>query len=680
MTGREGLIDTAVKTAQSGYMQRQLVKTMEDLITHHDGTVRDAGGIIVQFAYGDDGTSATKIENQPIGLANMSDTDIRTKFSVPDVAAEKSQAFLSKIVADRDMLVQNVWGGKVDSSVQSAVHIPRLISNAVAQLGLSNGQGTPAAGEPVPGAHVLDTIERIHQRTRPDNALWGALLRYHLNPRDLQSLGFTRTAFDWLAEQIVVKHMKSWVAPGEMAGIIAAQSLGEPTTQMTLNTFHLSGVAAKSGMTRGVPRLNELLKATQNPKATSLTIFLRKDLQSSKEQARRLAQELEFTLLKDLVTTSRIYYDPRDSATLIAEDNDWLSFFAEFEANAAASAEGEETQEPTHSPWVLRFELDREKMFNKNITMEDINYVLKGSGAPLSVAYTDHNAPRMVFRLRLTGSPSASLDDLTMLKQLQNKLLTQTLVRGLPGLRAVSFRKTDKEIFEKNPDNDNKYEVADQFVLDTFGTNFIDVMIHPDVDGTRLISNHVHDIYENLGIEAARQILFREIFGLFESAAPVNYRHVAILCDAMCNRGRMMSADRIGVNKKTRIGPLAKASFEQTGDIMLKAAIFGEMDPVSGVSANIMTGQPIRGGTSFTPVLLDEAALMELVASAPPPRKTIERAPQLTQAEVERMLEAPEQPGCRTQDLRIPTALPPMEPGLQPIAELPELEIQLVDE
>lgn len=1163
MTGREGLIDTAVKTAQSGYMQRQLVKTMEDLITHHDGTVRDAGGIIVQFAYGDDGTSATKIENQPIGLATMSDTDIRTKFSVPDVAAEKSQAFLSKIFGDRDMLVQNVWGGKIDSSVQSAVHIPRLISNAVAQLGLSNGQG-----EPVPGAHVLDTIERIHQRTRSDNALWGALLRYHLNPRDLQSLGFTRTAFDWLAEQIVVKHMKSWVAPGEMAGIIAAQSLGEPTTQMTLNsvdwdteiiiardgeiltprigefiddyiagcdeeriqhlpndqlyvalddghdwkalspdehgimkwtrleaitkhpvvnedgsdtilevetesgrimkatkaksflrlegerivacngselhigdqipiantlaipqlgrmksislrkvlpatewlygteahtalvamhtadatgerhwfshanghdftvpyarsdafreaftggknmhadaikagcvypkklwtkishipetivldrafgffcgafiaegststtqiqitnnddaylapiralmdtwsvghhtvsvdktisntgisghtqslvihstlltavmkslfgrisyektlpawvlqapdefayglidgyfsgdgyvgkdsrisassvskplverlsalllsygifstftsympnqgkfksvntqyklelpiassfrfaqlfdltikhkqerldamvgprrepkwsefadvvldrvvsikeirpitdrvydltvegtrnftglngvgyrdTFHLSGVAAKSGMTRGVPRLNELLKATQNPKATSLTIFLRKDLQSSKEQARRLAQELEFTLLKDLVTTSRIYYDPRDSATLIAEDNDWLSFFAEFEANAEATAEGEEAQEPIHSPWILRFELDREKMFNKNITMEDINYVLKGSGSPLSIAYTDHNAPRMVFRLRLSGKPAANLDDLTLLKQLQNKLLTQTLVRGLPGLRAVSFRKTDKEIFEKNPDNDNKYEVADQFVLDTFGTNFIDVMIHPDVDGTRLISNHVHDIYENLGIEAARQMLFREIFGLFESAAPVNYRHVAILCDAMCNRGRMMSADRIGVHKKTRIGPLAKASFEQTGDIMLKAAIFGEMDPVAGVSANIMTGQPIRGGTSFTQVLLDEAALVELVASAPPPRKTIERAPQLTQAEVERLLEAPEQPGCRTQDIRIPTALPPMEPGLQPIAELPELEIQLVDE
>jgi DNA-directed RNA polymerase beta' subunit len=1142
MTGREGLIDTAVKTASSGYMQRQLVKTMEDLMTFHDGSVRDAGGIIVQFTYGDDGTSATKIENQPIGLGGMSDTEIRSRFTIEDVAADKSQAYLTALMEDRDILVRNVWGGRVDKTVQCAVHLPRLIANGVEQLELKAGKGVP-----VPGAHVLDTIDRIRQRTRSDNHLWGALLRFHLNPRDLQGLGYTRAAFDWLAEQIVVKHMKSWVVPGEMAGIISAQSLGEPTTQMsahketwisvknlkntslnftgqvgtfidqiytqnldavvdigsnsslmdlenewaimgvsndekaswkpisqlsrhpanggmvkvttksgrstkatlshsflrrttngiaeikgselrvgmripvayrmpespdalttyngfaltkdfgwlvgiyladgsfsgittkitkihpvvearirdlaavydwdisirnyagqygpsketnikskdlrdtlmemcntgsydkcintpvyhanrefitgvlsgyfdgdgnvnaprqqiraasrseelirgigrllavcgvfatikeetsihfpdqvmytinvirkhaaqfqtaiglhltekadalseivsynerndahsfredldmipelgdviadtgrllkmpgqsriygrfgsdrpnpksaigrrtlesyiaefremmtiqmdtvaapqikanlailesaatsdiiwdeivelevspdphemvydftvpgndsfmvddnifvhnTLNTFHLSGVAAKSGMTRGVPRLNELLKVTQNPKATSLTIPLRADLRNSKEDARRLAQELEFTLLKDIVTVSRIYYDPRDEATLIAEDTEWLSFFAEFEQSA-------DVDSATRSPWIIRLELDRERMFNKNITMEDVHYVLKRAGE-LDVAYTDHNTTNMVFRVRLViGKVTDRLDDLALVKQMQTRLLTQTLIRGLPGLRSVSFRKTSRdtndEVFEKNPLNDNKYEITQPFVLDTFGTNFLDVMIHPDVDGLRLISNHIHDINENLGIEAARQILFREIFTLFEQAAPVNYRHVALLCDTICNRGRMMSADRIGVNKKTKIGPLAKASFEQTENIMLRAALFGEMDPVTGVSASIMTGQPIRGGTSFSQVLLDEEVLKELIATAPPPRKTVERAPSMAQEEVDRLLETKDAPGCRQEDLRIPTALPPMDPHMQPEMELPDLEIQLVD-
>jgi DNA-directed RNA polymerase beta' subunit len=444
------------------------------------------------------------------------------------------------------------------------------------------------------------------------------------------------------------------------------------------DTFHLAGVAAKSGMTRGVPRLKELLTVTQNPKATSLTIFLRPDIRKNKEEARRLAQELEFTTLKDLVSVSRIYYDPRDSASLIADDQEWLSFFAAFEADEEATDD-----EKKPSPWILRFELDRERMFNKNITMEDISFVLREVQSDLSIIYTDHNASRMIFRIRVNhfgDDAKYSLDDLNLLKQLQNKLLTQTLIRGLPGLRSVSFRKMTNEIYEKNPDSDGKYEPVEQFVIDTFGTNFMDVMIHPDVDGTKLISNHIHDIYENLGIEAARQILFREIFTLFEQAAPVNYRHVAILCDALTNRGRLMSANRIGVNKKAKIGPLAKASFEQTQDIVLRAALFGEVDPVTGVSANIMTGQPIRGGTSFSHILLDEAALKELIASAPPPKRTIERAPALTQMQVDAMLEAPEQAGCRQQDLRIPAALPPMDPTSMVPDELPELEISLVDE
>ena len=1146
MTGREGLIDTAVKTADSGYMQRQLVKTMEDLMTYHDGTVRDAGGIIVQYKYGDDGTSATKIENQPIGLARFSDSEIRERFAIPDVSSEKSQAFLTAVFEDRDMLVNNVWAGRVDKMVQSAVHLPRLISNAIIQLNLEGGKGSTI---PVTGSHVLDCIERIKNSTSPDNRLWAALLRFHLNPRDIQALGFTRAAFDWLAEQIVIKHMKSWVAPGEMAGIIAAQSLGEPTTQMsclkhvtivtrnlknlentssaevyngpigdfidrlmtenshevvdlgngsqvldiptswaimgvsndekaswkpisqvsrhpangglvkvttksgrsttatlshsflrrttngiaevkgsdlktgmripvgyripespnpittynrfalnrdfgwllgiyladgsfngntvritkihpvveerirtlastynwqvtirnyhgqfgpgkdtniyspelkdtlmelgntgsydkclsaqvfhanrafiagvlsgyfdgdgnvnaprqqirvgsrserlirdmgrllatqgvfatikeetsvrmpgqvmytlnvirkhaaqfqkevgfhltekaaalaeivayneregahslkeeldmipelgdiiadtgrllkmpgqsrtygrygsdrvsqkkavgrrtleayiaefremmeirvdaavldqvnanltilesalnsdviwdeimelevmpdphelvydftvpgndsfmvddnifvhnTLNTFHLSGVAAKSGMTRGVPRLKELLKVTQNPKATSLTIYLRKDLRTSKETARRLAQEMEFTTLKDLVTVSRVYYDPRDSESLIADDQDWLSFFGAFEQDEEV---GDESKK---SPWIVRLELDREKMFNKNITMEDLHFVIRSQYPEANATYTDHNSSRMVFRVRpVFGKSTNALDGLSAIKQLQAKLLTQTLVRGLPGLRAVSYRKITDEVYERNMEHDGKYEPVEQFVLDTFGTNFLDVMIHPDVDGTRLVSNHIHDINEALGIEAARQVLFREIFSLFEQAAPVNYRHVAILCDAICNRGRMMSADRIGVNKKNKIGPLAKASFEQTGNIMLNAALFGEMDPVTGVSANIMTGQPIRGGTSFTQVLMDEAALLEFMNTAPPSRKIVERAPSLAQDEVEQLLDVKEAPGCRQVDLRLPAALP--SEMLAQVDELPELEIQLVDE
>jgi DNA-directed RNA polymerase II subunit RPB1 len=135
-------------------------------------------------------------------------------------------------------------------------------------------------------------------------------------------------------------------------------------------------------------------------------------------------------------------------------------------------------------------------------------------------------------------------------------------------------------------------------------------MNHPAIDGTKLYSTNVHDVFEVLGTEATREILYSEIAGLFSSVG-VNYRHLGLLCDVMTRSGKLMSIDRYGINKND-IGPLAKASFEETGKIMLKASMFGEVDPVTGVSANIMVGQTIRGGTAFSQILLDEAAMMQL--------------------------------------------------------------------
>jgi hypothetical protein len=127
----------------------------------------------------------------------------------------------------------------------------------------------------------------------------------------------------------------------------------------------------------------------------------------------------------------------------------------------------------------------------------------------------------------------------------------------------------------------------------------------------------VHDVLGQLGIEATRQILYNEIQTLFEDGQ-INYRHLGLLVDVMTRSGRLMSVDRYGINKLD-IGPLAKASFEETERILLKAAVFGETDPITGVSANIMTGQPMRGGTTFTEILLDEGAFMSLQKNMPEP-------------------------------------------------------------
>jgi DNA-directed RNA polymerase II subunit RPB1 len=624
MSGREGLIDTAVKTADTGYIQRQLIKSMEDLVVQHDGTVRDANNNIVQFHYGEDGINATKIETQSLPIGNLSQEEIRTQFGmtgvdwatvlkdgvVRDNDTELIAEYVEDLLFDQRMMVEGVFQSKsLDSgSVFAPVNLARWILNIKTRFAIKSNEKTDLTP-----AYVLEGMKKVMTRTHPYHKIWCALLRFHLAPHKLiVKERFTKEAFEMLMEIIVVTHMKSWVQPGDQVGIVAAQSIGEPATQMTLNTFHQAGVASKSAVTRGVPRLRECLKVTQNPKATSLTITLKSEYRSNKDKAREVVQDLELTILRNITEKVAIYWDENDEDTVIDEDKALLKFYKLFEEGLMA----DEGAEEKWSKWVLRLELNREEMFNRNIAIQEVVSVIKNQwNHDINVVYSDYNSDKLVMRIRLPNKAqgdkdtAAQLDDFTNLKKFQNKLLNSIVIRGLPGIKAVTFRK-DKQTVEII---DGKYEQVEQYILDTDGSNFIKVMNHPAVDGTKLYSTNVWDVYEVLGIEATRAILYNEINGLFESVG-VNYRHLCLLCDVMTRFGKLMSIDRYGINKND-IGTLAKASFEETEKILLKAALFGEVDPVTGVSANIMMGQPIRGGTAFSQVLMDDQMLGKLLES-----------------------------------------------------------------
>ena len=675
MSGREGLIDTAVKTADTGYIQRQLVKAMEDLVVQYDGTVRDSRMNITQFYYGEDGINATKIESANLGLAKLSQEEILQQYGMKtaDVAGildatamrgedeELLETFAKQILEDQRMLVEGIQRSKQDAPIFSSVNLERVINNVAISFRLSKETKTDLTP-----LYVLQGIERLIQRTQANHKLWAALLRFMLAPHKLiVKERFTKKAFDTLCEMIIVKNMQSWVVPGEQVGIIAAQSIGEPSTQMTLNTFHLAGVASKSNVTRGVPRLKELLKVTQNPKATSLTIYLKPEFRGSKDKARQVAQDLELTLLKDITVKTAVYYDPNDDQTVIEDDADLIKFYKLFEAD----------EEPTEgetkwSAWLLRFEMDRERMFRKNISMDDVAYVLRTKfGEALHLVYSDYNSNKLIMRMRLPDEMKGSLDDMTSLKKFQNRILNGIVFRGVPGIKSITFRE-DKDMLELI---DGSYKQVTQYVLDTDGSNYLQVMNHPYVNASKLSSSHVHDIFDILGIEATRALLLNEITTLFEEAG-VNNRHLGLLCDVMTRAGRLMPSDRHGINK-TDIGPLAKASFEETEKILLNAALFGEMDPVTGVSANIMTGQPIRGGTSFFNVLLDEGAFLRMQEGLPPVEGDDDDDEGPTQEQIDEAIYEDENDLCSSAHLRMNIAMP----NGNKILEEPDVEVDVID-
>ena len=490
-----------------------------------------------------------------------------------------------------------------------------------------------------------DILEYFHQLTYSE--------RKSNNHRDL----LNDIIWDKIISITEVRPIKGWVYD------LTVQTTRNFTTlegTVVKDTFHLAGVAAKSGMTRGVPRLKEVFKVTKSPKATSLSIFLRPEFRESKEKAREVAQDLELTMLRDIVTTVGLYYNPKDEA-IVPGDADLLAFYKLFEQRQLMEGTSDEAAATTDvkdrfSLWMLRLEFNKEVMFNRNITMDDVAYVLNEKFADsIHMIYTDFNSEKLIMRIKLNRESDTSddTDDYSLFKKFQTRLLTTVAVRGVPGIKAVSFSKSDNRVEIK----DGKPEKITEYVLDTDGSNYIEVMNHPAVDPTRLYTTNVHDILDILGIEAARGILLSEIDSLFADAG-VNYRHLGLLIDSMTRNGRLMSVDRYGINKNN-IGPLAKASFEETEKILLKAALFGEMDPVTGVSAKIMTGQPIRGGTTFSHLLLDESALMRLQKGLPPVAEAAEEdVDDVDEEDIAEELAVATDDRCNTVRLRMNAVMP----------------------
>ena len=458
--------------------------------------------------------------------------------------------------------------------------------------------------------------------------------------------------WDEIVELVYLEDPKTYVYDFTVPGNDSFMVDDNVLVHNTLNTFHLAGVSSKSNMTRGVPRLKEMLKVTKNPKATALTVYLKPSFRENKDRVREVAQDLELTVMKDIVNRVAAYYDPTDEASVLEEDRELLKFYEMFESRETAT-DSEEATQSKWSKWLLRLEFDRETMFNRNITIDDVNFVLADKFTnQINMIYSDFNSQRLVMRIRLATGDNTYGDDLVGIKKLQNRILNNIVIRGLPGIRSASFRK-DKD---KKELIDGEYKAIEQYVLDTDGSNFIEVMNHPAVDGNKIYSTNVHDIYQQLGIEAARSALFQEINVLFAEAG-INYRHMGLLCDWMTRIGRFMTVDRYGINKNDT-GPLSKASFEETERVMLKAALYGEIDPVTGISANIMTGQPLRGGTAFTQILLDEFALPRLMEGLPAMEEAEEEEDAPQQENIDNELYEDTNDACAATNLRMNLEMP----------------------
>jgi DNA-directed RNA polymerase beta' subunit len=365
------------------------------------------------------------------------------------------------------------------------------------------------------------------------------------------------------------------------------------------DTFHLSGVSSASKAVRGVPRIEELTRVTKNVKAPSMVIYIKEEYNQNKEQCMAIKNRLEITTFKDIVQHSRIYYDPDDFRTNVVADQPLVRLYQEYNIMEECDKE--------QSPWLLRLELDRQKMLDHGLTMLDLHHRLnEHHNSRISCMFTDDNAGDLIFRIKLEKSS----DMLTDIKALESTILENLTLKGIEKVDKVELIKKDHLKYD---DDAKVFQKSHEWCMDTDGTNLIEVLANSFVDATRTVSNDVNEVYAIFGIEAARQSLYNELYSVIKDAeASVNFRHLSILVDTMTNKGTLMSIDRHGINKGD-IGPLAKCSFEEVNDVLVKAGVFTEIDRVNGVSANIILGQVAPCGTGDSEILIDEALLHDPV-------------------------------------------------------------------
>ena len=662
MGGREGLIDTACKTSETGYIQRKVMKLMEDLKVNYDYSVRNASGAIIQFIYGDDGMDATFVESQPLEIIKLSTEDIIKNYYFDDNTnwsfilndelindvKKSSKVFgdsLLKILEHKEYLLNEIFKLRdIENNIFYPIHIKRITSNVCKKKEKKSD---------ISPLEILEQNEELKEKLKitnnfENNKMIHILIDIHLHPKNLiMNYKIQKSEYEIIIAEIEKNYETSKISPGEMVGALAAQSIGEPATQMTLNTFHYAGVSAKSNVTRGIPRLRELLGVTQNQKSPGTKIYLNDNFNNvNQNKAEFVKNKLEYTILKDIIQKSEIYFDPDNNMldTEIVEDKDMLQIYKEFvELN-----EDEDEEETTEtSPWIIRFTFDKEKMMDKGIIMEDVYLsIMEYDKTKINFVFSDDNSKELIGRISiltdLQGTEELGIvnlnglldqsDVITTFKNIETALINNVVIKGIKGITNIvmdeetKYTKIDleyniamideyhKKSKNKTPSEEDKKELSDMkqevktWVLESDGINILELMNSEYVDHTRTISNDIHEINNTFGIEAAREALIEMMEELFEEY--INLRHIGLLCDIMTNKGILTPINRQGINIGDT-GPLGKCSFEDTTDQLIKAGIYGDIDHLQGVSSNIMLGQLIHSGTGMCDILLDEQKLIE---------------------------------------------------------------------
>ncbi|KAF5727410.1 DNA-directed RNA polymerase III subunit rpc1 isoform X1 [Tripterygium wilfordii] len=525
MAGREGLVDTAVKTADTGYMSRRLMKALEDLSIQYDDTVRNASGGIVQFFYGDDGMDPAAMEGKNGFPLNFDRLLMKVKATCP----AKEDRFLS---------VDNI------SDI-----VEEQLSEHEKYLGDGCSEAFKKSLRGFLENHLRESKHTIECFKKNSVGEKSEVLEEIAN----KISGVTQKQLKVFLETCFTRYRAKRVEAGTAIGAIGAQSIGEPGTQMTLKTFHFAGVASMN-ITQGVPRIKEIINGAKKISTPIITAELEHG--DNINAARMVKGRIEKTVLGQVAKSIKIVMTSRLASIVITLDMEIIQ--------------------------------DAQLCIDANTVRESILQTPRINLNAECVRVLD------VYKLEVLP-PKAEAGKSGVHFQLHS------LKSVLPFINVKGIKSVERAVIAEK--EKKKGEEIQRFNVLVEGNGLQDVMGTEGVDGRNTKSNHVIEVQQILGIEAARKCIIDEIKQTMEChGMSIDIRHMMLLADVMTSRGEVLGITRFGVQKMGK-SILMLASFERTSDHLFSASVNGRDDKIEGVSECIIMGIPMQIGTGIIKVM-----------------------------------------------------------------------------
>lgn len=622
MNARFDFITKALSTATTGELNRKAIKNLESCIVTNIRAIVKSNNLN-QILYGDDGIDARRIISVVMPTVMMNDADLESKFKYPAKDAVFDQEFAA-IVADRKkyrdifLNVENANFNEYFSDKRNlAVDIARVLSDFCINYVANLKEPTDEELKKMVGIVKVscdnmkyiftNNIQRKLQRPMPEYMsaacwLFCMSMRSCLCAANLKKFKVTPVLLQQIINHIEFRYKCSLVSPGSAVGIIAAQSFSQPLTQTMLSATSQkeTGAANKSGMVKtkeitGVRAKDKLV----NPQTL---IPLKPEFSYDQAVAATISDKIQMMQLKQFVLGMDIFHE-RYGAPVHSKFKSEAGMIAQFnKLNPLLKVPGDLVN------WCIRFTIIRMQLVLKNMSIETIVGKLRAVYPDIYVVYTPENNRDIVMRVYIrTGVfKEASSDDV---KAFANELL-ETVIRGVNGITDCKPHKMIRSIIDKSG---AIVKDTGRFGLMTTGINMSELMLIPEVDPYGIQSDSIMEIYEVLGIEAARNAIITQLRSI---VGECNYRHYLMYADEMCYLSYPTSIEKGGLSTREHSNILLRIGFSNPIQTLEESAINGAEDIVGGVTGPLLIGDVPRVGSMYDELEINEEFIAQNVKSA----------------------------------------------------------------